>query len=141
MGTVPPTSQMPWRFASADRNACCAPSPSGLADIDLVGRARAEDPEILGEHDEARAARRRRAYQRARNGEIRGDIAARYHLHGGDPERRPFSGRHPLQCRLARAAPYRHRVIPSASGPGATLAVAVPTRVTTGSDQPPVTVY
>ena len=76
-----------------------------------------------------------------RRRKIRGDIAARYHLHGGDAKRQPFSGRHPLQWRLARAAPYRHRVIPSAFGPGATLAVAVPPRVTTGSDQPPVTVY
>ncbi len=100
-----------------------------LANGELVGRARAEDAEVLGQHDEARAFARCLRDQRLRLSEVGGDIAAGNELHRGDA--------HP-----ERGA--RHRVTPIDGCPGrygGALAVAAALRLTIGSDQLPDTVY
>ena len=101
----------------------------GLPDGQLVGRPRAENAEIFGQHHEPRALGRRLADQRLRLRQIRRDVAAGNGLHGGDAQ--ALTG-------------FRHRAAPgvdSAPAPGAALALSPAFLVTTGSDQLPVTVY
>ncbi len=120
---------MPWAFASAGQKRLLRPVAIDFADGELVGRPRAEDAEILGQHDEARALRSGLSDQRFRLGEVRGDVATGHRLHGGNAHRRGGA---------------RHRVMPAVGwpgAPGARLAVAAVLRVTIGSDQLPVTVY
>ena len=51
---------------------------------ELVGRAGAENAEILGQDDELRALRRGGGNQRFRLRKIGGDVTARNRLHCGD---------------------------------------------------------
>ena len=104
-----------------------------LADRELVGRARAEDAEIFGQHDELRARRRRLVDQRLdRLREVRRDVAAGNGLHRSDAHTRKGGAAHRAEPCGPRLRRRRRR---------ARLAVAVAPRVTTGSDQLPVTVY
>ncbi len=113
----------------------------GFADRDLVGRACSEHAEILRQDDKARPCRCRLGDQRARDVEIGGDVSPGNHLDCRNAKRRASSRRDAFERGLAPAAARRHRVIPSPFGPGIAAAVAVPSRVTTGSAHPPVTRY
>ena len=136
-GTVPPTSQIAVRPREAREEGLLRAIAVRFAHRELVGRARAEDAEILGQHDEPRALalppRRSAAPPAAR---LAADVAAGDRLHGGHAERRR---------RHRRVGAVRHGIAfisrRSRRAPGVALAVADAPRVTIGSDQLPVTVY
>ena len=99
----------------------------GLACIDLVGGARAEDAEVFGQQDELRALLLGRDDQRLDRGQIGIDVAAGHRLHRGHA--------HAVSAaRAAHCGAGSGLLAEAAAGAG-----NLPSRSTTGSDQLPVT--
>ncbi len=100
----------------------------GLARIHLVGGARAEDAEVLGQQDQRGALLPCRDDQRLDRGQVRLDVAAGDRLHRGHA--------HALgAARGAHCGAGSGLIAEAAAGAGGNL----PSRSTTGSDQLPVT--
>ena len=127
---------MPCARASARQEFLLRSVAVGFARRHLVGRARAENAEVLGQQHEPRALGGGRGDQRLGLRQILGDVAAGHHLHGGDAEAR--HGGTAVVCGGHRPSSYR---VAGATGAGALAVDASPPRETMGSDQLPVTRY